>query len=123
MSAAHGADSQLRQLEEQLLQSEVRASKERVRALLADEFVEIASSGEIFNKKQIVEALQNETPTQRSLSEFKSTMLSDNIALVTYRASRGASSGERPVHTLRSSIWRLNDGWWQMVFHQGTLIR
>ena len=116
-------DAQLRHLEEQLLQSEVRASTERVDALLADDFVELGSSGQVFGKKQIVEALRMETPTKRSLSQFASTLLSDNIALVTYRATRAANAGEKTVTTLRSSIWRLSNGQWQMVFHQGTLTK
>jgi hypothetical protein len=116
-------DAQLRHLEEQLLQPEVRASTDRVAALLADDFVEFGSSGQIFGKMQIVEALRNEVPTKRSLSQFASTMLSDNIALVTYRATRAAKSDEKVVTTLRSSIWRLSNGQWQMVFHQGTLTK
>src|SRR5438309_1447661 len=103
-----------------LLQPEVRGSSERVADLLADDFVEFGSAGEVFDKKQIVEALRNEVGTKRSLSQFASTMLSDNIALVTYRAVR---AGEPPVTTLRSSIWRLRNGRWQMVFHQGTLTK
>jgi hypothetical protein len=116
-------DAQLRHLEEQLLQPEVRASTERVAALLADDFVEFGSSGHVFGKKQIVEALRKEIPTKRSLSQFASTMLSDNIALVTYRATRTAKAGEKTVTTLLSSIWRLSNGQWQMVFHQGTLTK
>jgi hypothetical protein len=123
MNAAPTVEAQLRHLEEQLLRPEVRASVERVTALLADDFVEFGSSGQVFDKKQIIEALRTETATKRSLSDFESTLLSDNIALVTYRATRTSKAGERPVTTLRSSIWRLHDGQWQMVFHQGTLTR
>jgi hypothetical protein len=107
-------------LEEQLLQPDVRASAERVAALLADDFVEFGSSGQVFDKKQIMKVLRQENPTKRSLSRFASTMLSDSIVLVTYRATRASKP---PVHTLRSSIWRLSNGQWQMVFHQGTLAK
>jgi hypothetical protein len=120
MKAAPTVESHLRQLEELLLRSDVRGSTERVAALLCDDFVEFGSSGRVFDKKQIIEALRNEAPAERSLSDFESTILSDNIVLVTYRATRATSPGEQPVHTLRSSIWRLNNGQWQMVFHQGT---
>jgi hypothetical protein len=123
MTAAPTIDAQLRNLEEQLLQPEVRGSTERMAALLAEEFVEFGSSGQVFDKKQIMEALRKESPTKRSLSRFESTMLSDNIALVTYRVTRAADPGNNPVHTLRSSIWRLSNGQWQMVFHQGTLAK
>jgi hypothetical protein len=123
MNAAPTVEAQLRHLEEQLLQPEVRASTERVAALLADDFVEFGSSGQVFDKSQIMEVLKKETPARRSLSQFESTMLSDNIALVTYRASRVSKPGASTVHTLRSSIWRLSNGQWQMVFHQGTITK
>ena len=111
---------QLRDLEEELLQSEVRGSTERLAALLAEDFVEFGSSGHVFNKKQIIAALAKETLTQRSLSDFEATMLAEDIVLVTC-ATRRSEGGA--VHTLRSSIWRRNAGRWQMVFHQGTLAK
>jgi hypothetical protein len=123
MHAARTVESRLRELEELLMRPEVRGSMERVAALLSDDFLEFGSSGQIFDKRQIIEALRNETPTERSLSDFGSTLLSDSIVLVTYRARRAGRPGEEPVHTLRSSIWRLNNGQWQMVFHQGTLTK
>jgi hypothetical protein len=120
MNAAPTVEAQLRHLEEQLLQPEVRASAERVGALLAEDFVEFGSSGQVFDRNQIMKLLREENPTKRSLSKFESTVLSDSIVLVTYRATRNSKP---PVHTLRSSIWRLSNGQWQMVFHQGTLAK
>jgi hypothetical protein len=121
MTALPTVHAQLRHLEEQLLQPEVRDSTERLAALLAKDFVEFGSSGQVFNKKQIIAALANETPTERSLSDLEATMLAEDIALVTYRATRRSHAGA--VHTLRSSIWRRSDGQWQTVFHQGTLAK
>ncbi|PYK09084.1 MAG: DUF4440 domain-containing protein [Verrucomicrobia bacterium] len=112
----------LRHLEEELLQTDVRGSGEKLGVLLADEFIEFGSSGHVFTKAQIVEALPQEIPTKRSLSDFRVILLSDNIALVTYRATRASESDAQPVQSLRSSIWRSKDGRWQMLFHQGTLI-
>lgn len=112
----------LRRLEEELLQPDVRASAERVAALLADDFLEFGSTGQVFNKQQVIEALREETGTKRSLSKFQSRMLSTNIALVTYRATASVREA-RPVHSLRCSVWRLSNDRWQMVFHQGTLTR
>ena len=122
MVAAPRISEQLRHLEEELLQPEVRSSSEKLSALLADEFVEFASSGQVFSKAQVVEALRNEIPARRSLSDFQVVLLSGEIALVTYRATRASDSDPQPVQSLRSSIWRSRDGRWQMLFHQGTLI-
>lgn len=118
------ADAQLiRSLEERLLQSEVRRSAREVAALLADDFVEVGSSGRIFNKQQIIESLQHEPPVQRSLLEFKASALAPDVILATYLAVRHNGPNEPPLYSRRSSIWKWREGRWQMVFHQGTLVR
>src|ERR1700730_10409986 len=104
MAAAAAIDAQLRSLEEELLQPAVRRSTERVSALLADNFVEFGSSGQVYNKRQIIAALAEETPSKLSLTDFESTLLSENVALVKYRAIRHSKTGESAVQSLRSSI-------------------
>lgn len=110
-------ENHLRQLEEALLQPDVRKSA-RVSELLADEFVEFGSSGRTFDKNQIIATLTEEIPTQVTLSEFRMQLLSENIALVTYRTHRHT---EPPVYALRSSIWKFADDQWRVIFHQGTI--
>ncbi len=109
-----------RQLEERLLQSDVRKSTQEVADLLADDFIEFGSSGCIFNKQQVIEALQQVTPAQRSLREFKALVLDPDIVLVTYQVVQYSGSDDESTYSLRSSIWKLIDDRWQMVFHQGT---
>jgi hypothetical protein len=111
----------LRTLEQRLLQPDVRRSARAIASLLADEFVEFGSSGRVFDKPQIIAALRDESPIERVLSDFRSTVLAPGVVLVTYRIARRTASDELPQHLLRSSIWKLIDGRWQMVFHQGTL--
>ena len=108
---------QLRELEELLLRPDVRTSPE-VAELIADDFVEFGSSGRVYAKTDMIAALLTESPVALSASEFHVAMLADDVALVTYRATRHATT---PVHSLRSSIWRLREGRWRIVFHQGTL--
>jgi hypothetical protein len=76
----------IRVLEEQLLQPEVRTSSERLAALLADEFIEIGSSGRVYNKQQIIDLLcheggQGSPPTLR---DFSARRLAAEVILVTY---------------------------------------
>jgi hypothetical protein len=114
----------IRQLEEKLLTASGRTSTEAIAELLADEFVEFGSSGHVFNKEQIIDSLQQDDGTcQRSLRDFEATLLAPGIVLAKYRVSRIDAAGNQPVESLRSSIWKLIDGRWQMVFHQGTLSR
>lgn len=124
MKAKQAQEMLLYQLEERLLQPDVRQSAAAVADLLADDFIEFGSSGRIFNKQQIIESLQNEdsnAPIARSITDFKTLVLAENVILVTYRIVQHNSSSGKSKNSLRSSIWTLVDGSWKIVFHQGTL--
>jgi hypothetical protein len=114
----------LRRLEEQLLKPEIRHSPDQVGDLLSDDFVEFGSSGGVFNKQQVIEALEREGPAdptiRLSLADFIARGLASDVVLVTYRTIQEGGPGTRQDSRLRSSIWKLIEGRWQMVFHQGT---
>lgn len=106
---------QLRQLEEDLLKPEVRKSRDQLKKLLADDFFEIGSSGRIlFKNEDIPEA--GIGIVKMKMSDFEIHPLSSDIVLATYRIFN-EMNGE---YTLRSSIWKLYESGWKMVFHQGT---
>jgi len=104
------------ELEESLLRPDVRKSKRLVQ-LIAEDFVEFGSSGRTYTKADLVEALKAESPVTQSTSDFRVSILGRDVALLTYRIHRHSTP---PLHTLRSSIWRMRDGQWQMIFHQAT---
>ena len=120
METEQAKETVIRQLEERLLQPEVRRSASDVAALLADDFREFGSSGRSWTKQQIIETLQHEAPMQGELSDFHTTTLAQGIVLATYTAVRHVEPVGQPVSSLRSSIWRWSEGRWQMLFHQGT---
>jgi len=122
MEAERSQAEELRQLEERLLRPDVRKSAQAVADLLADEFMEFGSSGRIFDKQQIIAALQDEPTIQQSLLDFKTIVLAPEVVLTTYRAVRRTME-RQATYTLGSSIWRLDEGRWQMLFHQGTLTK
>ena len=74
-------EEHVRRLEERLLQPEVRQSAAEVATLLAPAFMEFGSSGRIFTKSQIIEALQGEEPVRRALEEFKTSLLAPGVVL------------------------------------------
>lgn len=119
MEAEESIEGVLRRLEESLLRADFRKSTENVAALFAEDFIEFGSSGRVYNKAQIIEALENETPAQMTLTDFSAKRLSPDVFLVTYRATRHGSRETPPAHSLRSSIWKREGGRWRMVFHQG----
>ncbi|MRH43473.1 DUF4440 domain-containing protein [Aquibacillus halophilus] len=106
----------LHSLDKLLLQTDTRQSKEKLNELLADDFLEYGSSGRIFDKANILSRLPNEEDPEFSLMDFEARQLASKVVLTTYRVIRRQDM----THSLRSSIWQLNEGKWQMTFHQGT---
>ncbi len=103
----------IRSLEEQLLDCNVRASAESLDRLIADDFIEFGASGRTYTKPEIIAALLTDPslgPATPIVKDFRSRVLAPNVVLATYRCGQ----------SLRSSVWRLDDNGWRMVFHQGT---
>ncbi|SDH98143.1 DUF4440 domain-containing protein [Desulfosporosinus hippei] len=111
---------QIYNLEERLLQPEIRGSREEISVLLADDFVEFGVSGRIFDKLQVVEELPHSAAVPMIIEDFQVKVLAPGAVLATYRAVKTSESREEMRNSLRSSIWKFIDGRWQMVFHQGT---
>lgn len=107
---------ELRQLEEELFNTNTRKSG-RVEELLAVNFVEFGSSGQVYDKDQIVSALKTETPSKITGHEFQVTRLAPDTALLTYRACHHAVPA---IYSLRSSVWQRVNRRWRIVFHQAT---
>lgn len=110
---------QLLSLEHQLLQPGTRHDLKQLDELLADNFVEFAASGSSWNKPQVIAALHSESPSERTLENFRVQLMTNDVALVTYRCIQQANDGITST-SLRSSVWQLSAIGWQMVFHQGT---
>lgn len=111
---------ELLELEKKLVDPELRTTPEKLAPLLAEDFVEFGSSGHAYDKKRILFLLRRQIPTRLSIEEFRMIPLTDSAALVTYRAGTETSRTKAPHYSLRSSLWVLRGGAWQIVFHQGT---
>ncbi|MFZ0393930.1 MAG: nuclear transport factor 2 family protein [Terracidiphilus sp.] len=111
----------LRRLEESLLSPAVRRDGERLRAMLTEDFLEFGSSGRVWTRKSIIELLATEKNFfPPAIEDFQCAMLTDKVALVTYRTLRNDGKSGESLESLRSSIWTRRDGEWRMRFHQGT---
>ena len=118
---------QLKQLEEQLLDPDVRRNSALVSTLLADNFIEFGSSGRVFDKAAILEDLKEDLKNESArpaslLSDFSTREIAPNAVLATWKSTRRNLSGEIVDQFWRSSLWMLLDGRWQITFHQGTPI-
>jgi len=109
-------EEHLRQLEERLLQSEVRQSTEELDKLLADEFVEFGSSGAVYKKEDVIGGIP---PVKMTITDFKAKLLAPEVVLTRFQVIKNQGS-DKEEHSLRSSIWKQIQGKWQLVFHHGT---
>lgn len=110
----------LQALERALHDPVVRGDVAQLAALLDDDFSEIGSSGACFDRA----AALAEIPRERAQvdivsSDYDIALLALTLAQVRYR-SWYVIDGVRQREVLRSSLWRLRDGAWRVVFHQGT---
>ena len=110
---------ELKRLEEMLLRPEVRRSREKMSALLADDFIEYGRSGRIYDKAAILDTADKPFTGQLTLHGFSAKALAPSVALVTYATVLRRTDGNES-HSLRSSIWSRTGSDWRVVFHQGT---
>jgi len=111
---------EVRALELSLLTDAVRKDPSKLALLLTEEFCEFGSSGRVYTKAEVIASLQEERERRIAMKDFVSQMIDSSTMLVRYRSVREGEDGVT-VEALRSSIWVLRDGRWQILFHQGTL--
>lgn len=111
------------ELETSLLKPEVRSSYEQLNILLSDDFREFGSSGLVYTKQNVLERLTSNTDkVVYTLSDFKVVALSEDIVMANFKTDRIINDIDK-VSSLRTSLWRKEDGSWRMFFHQGTPIK
>jgi glyoxylase I family protein len=114
-------DEKINQIIKQEIQLLDRVDAPDVLAELIDnEFIEIGSSASIYDKAEVMRWLASDVHSERIGTSFKAHPLAENIILLTYISSIKDISSTNIKRAMRSSIWRLSEGRWRMVFHQGT---
>ena len=107
------------ELETSLLTSEVRTSFEKLNQIIADDFIEYGSAGLIYDKKITLEKLPKTKPLNYRLYDFEIFIFSEQVVQTRFKTDRTNADGTQTI-SLRSSLWKNNNGTWQMFFHQGT---
>ena len=95
-------------------------SLEVLAELIDNEFIEVGSSAVIYDKAEVMRWLASNDQSERVGTSFKAHQLSESIILLTYISAIKDTPASNSKQAIRSSIWRLTDGQWRMVFHQGT---
>jgi len=116
-----GAKSAVIELESLLLKDEFRSSKDFLEKILHDDFLEIGASGKTYNKEQAIESLTGEANFSSAATDFRFFQIAEGVALLTYHLkTHSPDFGSR--RSVRSSIWKLEENNWKLIFHQGSRI-
>jgi len=113
-------ENKLIELELRLLDESVRASKTELERLIADDFLEIAATGVSFGKREAIERIPSEIAPEFTSTNFNVRQLAESVVQITYKATIKKANEDKIRYSQRSSIWKLNETGWQMIFHQGT---
>jgi hypothetical protein len=99
------------------------ASRELLERYTAPDFWEVGASGSVYSRELVLdtvekgfqEGLEEETSSWL-VTDFVCKHLGGDAYHVTYQIAQGAR------RTRRVTIWRHNNGTWQVVYHQGTIV-
>ena len=91
--------------------------------LIDDEFIEIGSSSAVYDKTEVIRWLASDDQSERIGSGFKAHRLAENIILLTSISTIKETPVAESKQAMRSSIWRLSNGQWRLIFHQGTPLK
>lgn len=110
------------ELENELLKTRTRQSSEKINELLANDFIEFCSSGNIYKYSigDVFDKDINLPEVKCEIKDFTTNQLSNECLLATYKVMKHNELKVDIKCSLRSSIWKCINGKWKMIFHQGT---
>lgn len=112
---------QILELENRLLDKNVRHNPNIIREILSEDFEEITSSGKIYKYKVgDIFSSPNDEYVQYEIQNFDIKQLSLDLNLVRYIIIKTDSSSGIQEESLRSSIWQQINNNFKIIFHQGT---
>lgn len=86
--------------------------------LISDDFLEINYKGQRVYKSDVIPWLKISEPYKWEGSQFQGQLLSPDLCLLTYISQLKLTADRKK--TVRSSLWRNEEGNWRMIFHQET---
>jgi hypothetical protein len=110
-------DRQLVDQQQQLLQATQSKDAIAVDRAIADDFQGIATNGDFYDKSDIVESAQAETPKGTRAYDFHVIKLNDDSAVVAYNL---IVPGEHPRYRHLADTWAKIGGQWKLKFRQIT---
>jgi hypothetical protein len=111
--------SALREREPLLHREPAGAVRDRLGALITDDFWEVGASGRVYGREEVLDAVvarESDAPGAWVLEELAVRPLGGDAWLATYLLHQG-----RRI-TRRATVWRHDGERWVALYHQGTLV-
>ncbi|WP_077490794.1 ribonuclease HI family protein [Sinomonas mesophila] len=102
------------ELEQELLDPEVRADYGQLAYLLHPDYSEVGASGRLWGREELIEELVDGPELQVRFELVDAAAVGPDVVQLVYRTVGVQGSA------LRSSLWQRTDGRWRLRFHQGT---
>lgn len=102
------------ELEQELLDPQVRSDYGQLAYLLHPDYREIGASGRLWDREELIEELVQSLEVQARFELIETSHLADDVLQILYRTAGPTGAA------LRSSLWQRVDGRWRLRFHQGT---
>jgi len=110
-----GAIAFVAQAERDLLITAKRSSRKYLNTVLADGFIEIGQSGQLYDKASIIATLLASPQTQAAMADLSVRKLTEVFILASYKTSNPL----RNVYPIcRHSLWQKLEGGWQLLYHE-----
>src|SRR5215831_16857292 len=111
----------LRKLEVETHQPHVRTDPRKLGRFLHPHFFEIGRSGAAYSRDSVLAEFNGHPPSYRVWSQdFQVEILTEGLALLTYKSAHVSDDGTLERHAHRASLWQSTEQGWQLRFHQGT---
>jgi hypothetical protein len=110
-------ESEIFELENQLLDSGKRHSEDFLKEILSEEFVEIGSSGKTYDREDTIKELLKSKDFEYEISDFKTIELGKDIILASYKIKLNGKLSSR------NSLWKKFNDKWRIVYHRGKSIK
>lgn len=108
------------ELERELQSPAARRNVDRLRELLARDFIEVGASGRRWDQTTILGLLSDESsqpvPTEIGIDNLTARPLTPDLIQVFWDS---AQDGRR---ARRTSLWRRTGTDWEQIYHQGTVL-
>ena len=117
------AEAELREREPIFHRSPPGTTRAEFAATVADDYREVGASGSVYGRDEVLDTIEGryadpgyDPMAGLVVSDFACRAAGDRTWLVTYRLRQDARL------TRRLTVWRLEDGRWIALYHQGTVI-